>query len=62
MNKLLHNIRENKSIFLLEDINIDLLKYDNHTQANEFLDSFSSNVVLPYIVHPTRVTGHSKTY
>ena len=40
---------------------IDILKYDIHAPTNEFLSSLSSNMVLPYIVHSTRVTGHSKT-
>ena len=62
MNKLLDNItKENKTTFLLGDFNIDLLKYDSHTSTNEFLDSLSSNMVLLYILHPTRVTGCSKT-
>ena len=62
VNKLLDNItKENKTTLLLGDFNIDLLKYDSHTSINEFLDSFSSNMVLPYILHPTIVTDHSKT-
>ena len=40
---------------------IDILKYDIHAPTNEFLSSLSSNMVLPYILHSTRVTGHSKT-
>ena len=62
MNKLLYIItNENKTSFLLGDFNIDLFKYDSHTSINKFLDSLSSNVVLIYILHPTRVTSHSKT-
>ena len=61
VNKLLDNIRENKTTFLIGDFNIDLLKYESHTSTNEFLDSLSSNMILPYILHPTRITGHSKT-
>ena len=62
VNKLLDNItKENKTTFLLGDFNIDLLKYESHTSTNEFLDSLSSNMILPYILHPTRITGHSKT-
>ena len=62
VNKLLDNItRENKTTFLLGDFNIDLLKYESHTSTNEFLDSLSSNMILPYILRPTRITGHSKT-
>ena len=60
--KFLDNItRENKTNFLLSDFNIDLLKYESHNSTNEFLDSLSSNMILPYILHPTRITGHSKT-
>ena len=62
VNKLLDNkAKENKTIFLLGDFNIDLLKYDSQTPRNEFLDSLSSSMILPYILHPTRVTSHSKT-
>ena len=62
MTKLLDDItKENKTTFFLGDFNIDLLKYDSHTSTNEFLDSLSSNMILPYILHSTRITGHSKT-
>ena len=62
VNKLLDNIKkENKTTFLLRDVNKDLLKYESHTSTNEFLDSLSSNMILPYILHPTRITGPSKT-
>ena len=27
----------------------------------EFIDSLSSYMYLPYILHPTKVTGHSQT-
>ena len=30
---------ENKSVILLSDSNVDLMKYDNHHSTNEFLDS-----------------------
>ena len=51
-NKLLDNItKENKTTFLLSDFNIDLLKSDSHTSTNELLDSLSSNIMLPYILH-----------
>ena len=61
-NKLLDNItKENKTTFLLSDFNIDLLKSDSHTSTNELLDSLSSNIILPYILHPTGIAGHFKT-
>ena len=61
-NKLLDNItKENKTTFLQSDFNIDLLKSDSHTSTNELLDSLSSNIILPYILHPTGIAGHFKT-
>ena len=61
-NLLLDKIsKENKSIFLLGDFNVDLLKYDHHAPTNEFLDSLSSHMFLPHIIQPTRVTSNSKT-
>ena len=40
LNKLLQNIsKEQKSIFLLGDFNVNLLNYNEHNQTNEFLDS-----------------------
>ena len=39
LNTLLDKIsKENKSVFLLGDFNVDLLKYDKHAPTNEFLD------------------------
>ena len=44
LNKLLENIsKEQKSIFLLGDFNVNLLNYNKHNQTNEFLDSLTSN-------------------
>ena len=31
--------KENKSVFLLADFNIDLIKHEKHEPTNEFLDS-----------------------
>ena len=42
LNKLLNNIsKEQKSIFLLGDFNVNLLNYNEHNQTNEFFDSLS---------------------
>ena len=58
----MHKIsKEKKNVFLLGDFNVDLLKYDKHARTNEFIDSISSYMYLLYILHPTRVTGHSQT-
>ena len=62
LNVLLHKIsKENKSVFLLGDFNVDLLKYDKHNATNEFLDSLSSSFFLPTILLPTRNVGSSRT-
>ena len=52
---------ENKSVLLIRDVNVDLLKYDEHAPTNEFLDSLSSHIFLPHIVQPTRISNTSKT-
>ena len=55
------NTKEDKTIVLMGDFNIDLLKYDTNTDSATFLDSMYKNFFLPYILTPTRVTTHSKT-
>ena len=52
---------EQKQVFLLDDFNINLLNYNDHQPTNDFLDSLASNSFIPYILHPTRITNHSKT-
>ena len=43
--KLVDNIsKENKTILLLGDFNIELLNYDSHTPTNEFFWIFSPSV------------------
>ena len=62
LNTLLDKIsKENKSVFLLGDFNVDLLKYDKHAPTNEFLHSLSSHMFLPHIVQPIRISNTSKT-
>ena len=62
LNKLLENIsKEQKSIFLLGDFNVNLLNCNEHNQTNEFLDSLASNSFMPLILQPTRITSHSNT-
>ena len=62
LNELLDKLsKENKTIFLLGDFNINLLNYDIHPPTNEFLDSLSSYYFLPHILQPSRVTTNSKT-
>ena len=62
LNTLLDKIsKENKSVFLLGEFHVDLLKFDKHAPTNEFLDSLSSHMFLPHIVQPTRISTTSKT-
>ena len=62
LNKLLENIsKEQKSIFLLRDFNVNLLNYNEHNQTNEFSDSLASNSFTPLILQPTRITRDSNT-
>ena len=53
--------KEDKTIMLMGDFNIDLLKYDHNTDSASFLDSLYANFLLPYISTPSRVTTHSRT-
>ena len=62
LNKLLENIsKEQKSIFLLGDFNVNLMNYNEHNQTNLFLDSLASNTFIPLILQPIRITNHSNT-
>ena len=51
----------NKTIFLLGDFNIDLLKFDSCNNTKSFIDELSSNFLLPQILLPTRISRNSKT-
>ena len=62
LNNLLEKVsKEQKSVFLLADFNINLLSYNVHNPTNEFLDSLESISFLPYISQPTRITSHPET-
>ena len=53
--------KEWKQVFLFSDFNINLLNYNDHQPTNDFLDSLASNSFISHILHPTRITSHSKT-
>ena len=62
LNQLLENIsKEQKSVFLLGDFNVNLLNYNEHNQTNNVLDSLASNSIIPLILQPNRITSHSNT-
>ena len=54
LNNLLKKIiQEQKTPFLLCDLNIDLMHYNEHKPTYEFLDPLASNSYLPYIIQPS---------
>ena len=55
------NPNNKNRVFLLGDFNINLLNYNDHQPTNDFLDSLASNSFIPYVLHPTRITSHSKS-
>ena len=48
-------------IYIFGDINIDFLKYSEHSQTEEFLDMLFANNLLPIITKPTRLADHTAT-
>ena len=53
--------KENKTLFIMGDLNINLYNYCSHTETNDFINLMASKYLLPHILHPTRVTDHSVT-
>ena len=53
LNELLDKLsKENKTILLIGDFNINLLNYDIHPRTNEFLDFLSSHYFLLHFLQP----------
>ena len=49
LNTLLDKLsKENKQASFLDDFTINLLNYNDHQSANEFLDSLASNSIMQY--------------
>ena len=42
-------------------MNIDFLKYNHHTQTEEYLDMLHSNNISPIITKSTRITNYTAT-
>ena len=53
--------KENKTIYIMGDCNINLLNSDTHDPTGSFLDTMYSNMLYPLITRPTRVTANSAT-
>lgn len=52
---------ENKSCYLMGDFNMDLLKFDTHTETSNLLDLIYSNGFIPVICKPTRITTETES-
>ena len=62
LNPLLESIEsDNKKLFLVGDFNIDLLKVDIDSSTTKFFDTITSNLLVPHIIHPTRITTTPRT-
>ena len=62
----LHDVLEKlsneiKTAVLMDDFNIDLLKYDSDIDSFTFLGKMYSSFLLPYIFSPSRLTTRSQT-
>ena len=53
--------KEKNKHFIMGDFNVDLMKIDDDSNSSNFFDTFTSNLFVPHIVHPTRVTSTTKT-
>ena len=49
----------NQKVYIIGDLNIDLLQFKAHRKTNEFIDSMFSSGYLQIINHPTRVAHHA---
>ena len=52
---------ENKITYLSGDFNIDLLKTDTDDKTSDFYNILTSNLFIPHITLPTRITSDSQT-
>ena len=50
-----------KQLFILGDFNSDLLSYNSHTSPANLANLHFSKQLLPYVLHPFRVSGNSAT-
>ena len=53
--------REGKNLFLLGDFNVNLMNSPYDIQTGHFFDILTSNLMVPYITLPTRITTSSTT-
>jgi hypothetical protein len=58
LNKVCH---EKKTIVIGTDQNIDLLKFEEHSNTAELIDINFGHGIVPTITRPTRITHNSAT-
>ena len=62
LDEFLKQLNLNKyEVYILGDMNIDLLKHHTHLQTGRYLDMLYSHNLLPVITKPTRITSHTAT-
>ena len=53
-----YNMRFPKKKFLLGNFNTDLLKYEISSSINNFINTLSSNFMLPHMLLPKKYPKH----
>ena len=48
-------------VYIIGDVNINFLKYNEHANTEDYLNMLYSNNFLPLITKPTGLTDHSST-
>ena len=48
-------------VIITGDMNLDLLKYENHLPTSKYLDTMTEHQLLPRIIRPTRIKNQSAT-
>ena len=61
LDDLIIKLQNRYQLYILGDMNIDFLKYNHHTQTEEYLDMLHSNNISPIITKPTRITNYTAT-
>ena len=52
---LMQKVKNNKTVFLCGDMNVDLLKYGSDTNTTHYVDTMFSLGLYPLIDKPTRI-------
>ena len=54
-------IKRKQHVYIIGDVNINFLKYNEHANTEDYLNMLYSNNFLPLITKPNRLTDHSST-